>query len=246
MKVIAIFVIMVGLLTACGLPVFQQGTPSQPTQTSPPPQVSSPTPLPSSTPEPTATPTPSPTPFAPFEAAVIVEQVNVRSGPGYLFRIQDNVAKGTVFTIHGQSLGGEWVSIETSAGMKGWVFTQLFDLAVPLGDLPIIQPQNVQLITGQVQDPQGRLISGIQYYLTQGEGLRARRTDAMTDATGTFYAFMPLTESGTWLVVYTAVACTSNTMDADCNCLGGVCGTSDPLETSITLPWDDPLLFTWK
>jgi hypothetical protein len=252
MKAIAFLFLFALILTSCNLmPAAQPPTPEAPptstaTPTLPPPQVLSPTPQPTDTPEPTATVTPSPTPFTPFEAAVNVDQVNVRSGPGYLFRVNVNVSEGTVFTILGQAPGGEWLYVETSTGMNGWVFTQLFDLPVPLEDLPLIQPENVTLITGRVQDAQSQPVSGIQYYLTQGEGLRERRTDAMTDESGIFYAFMPLGESGSWKVVYTAVACTSNTMDAECNCLGGVCGTSDPLETTITLPWDDPLLFTWK
>ncbi len=251
MKAMPFLLLISLLLTSCALPVLQQiptqPTPSpEPSSTLPLPLVLSPTPAATDTPEPTPTLTPSPTPFEPFEAAVNVDRVNVRSGPGYLFRVNINVAEGTKFTILGKAPGGEWLYVETSTGMKGWVFAQLFDLPVPVSDLPVIQPQNVLVITGRVQDPQGSPISGIQYYLLQGEGLRARRTDAMTDETGTFYAFMPLTESGTWLVAYTAVACTSNTMDADCNCLNGVCGTSDPLDMTITLPWDDPLLFTWK
>ena len=70
----------------------------------------------------------------------------------------------------------------------------------------------------------------------------------MTDISGTFYAFMPPDTSGTWLVSYTAVSCTSNTMDANCNCNAGVCGSPDPGSISVVFPRsaDEPLAFTWR
>jgi len=129
---------------------------------------------------------------------------------------------------------------------KGWVFARLIDTDQDLQVVPVIEPQGVQLITGKVTFPDGQPVSGVQYAITQVLSSGTRRNDVVTDADGIFYAFMPETASGTWNVAYTAVSCKSNTMDEDCNCIGGVCGTSEPIWLNVTLPQAEPLLFTWK
>ena len=111
---------------------------------------------------------------------------------------------------------------------------------------PEIQVQDAQIITGRVANAQSEPISGIQFALTQSNTVTTQRTDAMTDAEGIFYAFMPTSASGVWSVAYTAVSCKSNTMDANCNCLGGVCGAPDPLSQTVSLPQKQALIFTWK
>ncbi len=68
----------------------------------------------------------------------------------------------------------------------------------------------------------------------------------MTDSSGNFFAFMPLSASGAWTISYTAVACTSNTMDANCNCRNNSCGRPYPDSLTVTLPHDDVLIFAWR
>ena len=72
------------------------------------------------------------------------------------------------------------------------------------------------------------------------------RNDAVTDATGVFYAYMPQKAKGEWTVSYTATTCASNSMDASCKCKKGTCGAVSPLITSVILPQKSDLIFSWK
>jgi len=251
--------IVVILLTSCSTIGLDSPIPTitilaQATTAVPPTFTQTPTPSPSPTlaPSATATVAPSPTqtltttPFIPFMAAVWADNVNVRANPGYLFPVIQNVAQGTEFLVLGRSPGGEWIQVESAIGGKGWVFTKLVENEADLQFTPVIQLSRVQLVRGHVQDGQGNPISGIQFALAQGNQPDEQRTDAMTDDTGIFYAFIPPSAVGSWSVSYTAIACTSNTMDENCNCLGGICGDLFPQSITITLPQTEPLVFTWK
>jgi uncharacterized protein YgiM (DUF1202 family) len=233
------------LLLLAGCSIFA----GQPTATpTPPPVEPSATipPIQSSTPLPQPTFTPSPTPFEPFEAHTSVDNTNLRTGPGYLFTVDRLINQNVTFQVLGKCKGGEWFFVKTSAGNEGWVFGQLIQTDQDLQSAPELQVQDAQLITGQLADNQGKPISGIQFAITQSSAVSSQRTDAITDTSGTFYAYMPTSASGVWTVAYTAVSCKSNTMDANCNCLGGVCGAPDPLSQTVSLPQSQPLEFTWK
>jgi SH3-like domain-containing protein len=194
----------------------------------------------------TPTITPSPTPFSTFPASVWADHVNVRANPGYLFQVILNAAVNTSFMVLGKAPGGEWTLVQSQAGTKGWIFTQLLESEYDLQAIPVIEPNSVQRITGKLVDEAGHPISGVQFAITQESAQNEKRNDAMTDVTGEFIAFMPLSASGTWDVTYVAIACTSNTMDADCNCKDGYCGTVYPQTQTTTLPQGQELLFAWK
>ncbi len=238
------FLILLFLLSGCTL-----FTP-EPSATPPPPATETPRPtlpvIASPTLQPSPTFTPSPTPFVPFEAHTTVDYTNLRANPGYLFAVERMINKDVAFQVLGRSPGGEWIFVKTTAGNEGWIFAQLVETNQDLQAAPVMEPQGVQLITGKLTNPAGEPVSGIQYAVTQVIPTGTLRTDAMTGADGIFYAYMPETASGSWNVAYVAVSCKSNTMDAECNCIGGVCGTSDPLSRNVTLPQKEPLLFTWK
>jgi hypothetical protein len=198
---------------------------------------------------PTSTAMPAGTPFVPFSVTTWADNVLLRSNPGYLFPQLAILRKGTSLLVLGRSPGTEWLLCQTSDSRVGWVFARLVDQAA--GDLkaaPSIWPASAQALAGKVKDQAGVPISGIQFSIVQGGGADAPRNDAVTDDSGTFYAFMPADTNGTWLVSYTAVSCKSNTMDANCNCKAGLCGTSDPESISVVLPRsaDDLLTFTWR
>ncbi len=232
------------LLSGCG--ALAQPTPT-PTETfTPTPRPPTATFTPSPTPLPTRTPTPTATPFAPFEVRTAVDWVNVRANPGYLFEIRASVRKGTIFTVLGKSPGGEWIRVENDKGISGWIFAQLLDSPVNLQAVPVIQPEDVVTVMGRVADRTGKPISGIQFMITQGEAPNQQRTDAITDAEGVFYAFMPRSVRGDWVVEFTAIACTSNLMDEKCNCIGGVCGSPQPSKITINLPDFPALVFEWQ
>ncbi|MCJ7585191.1 MAG: hypothetical protein MUO30_10540 [Anaerolineales bacterium] len=192
------------------------------------------------------TPTPSLTPYAPFHATAMVDNLNLRTNPGYLFPALLMMQKDTSLLVLGQSPGGEWIFVQMLSNEKGWVFAKLLVSDHPLDLIPFIQPENVQLLKGRVVDANNQPVTGVQFAITQGQGTDAPRNDAMTDANGDFYAFMPLTASGEWYVGYVAIACTSNLMDANCNWKSGVVTQPDLVGISITLPLTSTLEFIWK
>jgi hypothetical protein len=104
----------------------------------------------------------------------------------------------------------------------------------------------MQIVRGRVLNEAGKPIAGIQFAVVQDQAGTPPRIDAITDGTGTFYVFMPSNATGTWLVSFTAVTCTSSLMDADCKCINDVCGGPTPASMSISLPLEQSLEFVWK
>jgi SH3 domain-containing protein len=193
--------------------------------------------------------TPTSAPFVPFTVLTWADNVLLRKGPGYLFPQITALKKDTSLLVLSRTPGGEWLLVQTPDSRSGWVFKQLVDAGSEhLDSVPYVLPPEAQLVRGQVKDEAGVPISGIQFSLTQGSGNSAPRNDAMTDVNGVFYAFMPLQAAGTWFISYTAVACTSNTMDASCNCRNNHCGKPDPLNLSVVLPLNPSQIlgFVWK
>jgi hypothetical protein len=198
---------------------------------------------------PTSTTEPAVTPFVPFEVMTWANNVLLRSGPGYLFQQLAVLREGASLLVLGKSPGGEWLLCQTPENRVGWVFAQLVERATEeVGEAPTIWPPSAQVLRGTVRDQAGVAINGIQFSIVQGGGNDAPRNDAVTDESGTFYAFMPAESSGSWFVSYTAVSCKSNTMDANCNCIGGTCGKPDPTSISVEFPRaaDEALAFIWK
>ena len=198
---------------------------------------------------PTATLEALSTPFMAFQVTTSVDNALLRENPGYLFPQLAVLQQGSSLLVLGRSPGGEWLLCETADHRAGWVFGKL--VTPGSGDVqeaPVIRPASAQVVVGTVRDQAGVPISGIQFSVIQGSGNNAPRNDAVTDTSGRFYAFMPADASGSWTVSYTAVSCTSNTMDSNCNCIGGRCGTPDPLSVTIQLPQSPEamLQFTWK
>lgn len=240
------------ILSGCALPTYEVN-PTETVEeapavssTEPIPQEAAPTqpPAPTATFAPTATLTP--TPYAPFTATSWVDHLNVRANPGKLFAVVMTVMQGTSFTVLGQAPGGDWIQVKSETNTTGWIYSQFLKTDQNLKLIPVITPEDVLVVTGGVFDPSGNPISGIQFSITQGVGVAEQRTDATTDASGKFYAFLPTTVQGEWAVAYTAVACTSNTMDENCDCKEGKCGSPNPVSTTIILPKPADLIFTWN
>ena len=181
----------------------------------------------------------------PFTVTTWADNVLLRTNPGYLFRQLTALKKGTSLQVIGRSQGGEWLLVQTADNRSGWVFTQLVELqGRDLDAVPAVAPPDTLVVSGRVTDANGLPVSGIQFALVQGTGPNAPRTDAITDESGVFHAFMPRDSSGTWWVSYTAISCESNIMDADCNWVG----KPSPEGVYINLPQGATsiLEFAWK
>jgi hypothetical protein len=185
--------------------------------------------------------------FVPFSVIVSADNVNLRTQPGTLFPVSRLLAKGTHLRVLGHAPGDEWLYVQLD-NIYGWILFWLVNAGESSISTPLVQPDSkaTQLVTGQILDRVGVPISGIGFAVTQGTGNNAPRIDATTDGEGRFYAFLPRSASGTWLVSYVSVSCTSNTMGTSCNCIGGACGKADPGSVSVTLPYAGMLEFTWK
>jgi len=61
-------------------------------------------------------------------------------------------------------------------------------------------------------DATGNPVTGVQFAVLQAGVSEEIRTDATTDADGTFYAFLPADSKGSWWVEYVAISCESNVM----------------------------------
>ena len=128
MKRISVLLLLVsllgGLLSACRARQSAQPTVTL-APTLPPPPTATRTPLPTPTPPPTPIPSPtptlapSPTPFVPFDAAAVVDNVNLRENPGYLFKVLAKVEQGTPLKVTGRSPGGEWILVQAPNDAAG-------------------------------------------------------------------------------------------------------------------------------
>lgn len=172
----------------------------------------------------------------------VVDNVNLRVNPGLLFQVSRVLPKNTKLTLLGLAPGEEWLNVKNDEGVIGWVSSNVVLMAYDGPRAPMVEPQNVFLVTGKVLTELDTPVTGIGFAIYQGE----RRTDARTDETGQFYAYLPANMSGVWSVGYVSVACTSNTMDANCNCIGGKCGGASPESISVELPPKEILNYVWK
>lgn len=194
---------------------------------------------------PTATSIPAsatPEEFEQVYGYTAVQNANLRVNPGLLFQVSRVLPQNTRLQLMGQSPGGDWVNVRNDEGIVGWVSHWIVAMQVRIPPLPVVEPEDVILVTGTVTTELGTPVSGIGFSLIQG----SRRTDAMTDEEGRFYAYLPTNMNGTWTVNYVSVACTSNTMDVNCNCIGNTCGTAHPETTTVLLPQQESLDFVWK
>jgi len=93
-----------------------------------------------------------------------------------------------------------------------------------------------------VIDQDGKPVNAINVAVYQGAGATARRTDANTDASGVFYAYVPEEPNARWQVGVVGIGCTSSIVDAECNYFGHF----EPAVIIIDLPQvSDALTFTY-
>jgi len=90
------------------------------------------------TPTPAATSTETPTPTEEYQAVAVVDtnSLNVREGPGTEYGIRTSVSDGDELVIIGQAYNCEWLKIETSKGVVGWVSADLVSFDMPCDQIP--------------------------------------------------------------------------------------------------------------
>ena len=105
----------------------------------PPTDTSTPTPTPTTPSTPTSTPIP-PTPTSTPDtrrASVTAGALNLRQGPGTGHGVITTLAQGTVVTVLGQNPAGNWLLVELSNGVQGWLARAYTDYG---GMVPVEQP----------------------------------------------------------------------------------------------------------
>lgn len=97
-----------------------------PSATASPTPTLTPTPTATATPRPSLTAPPSPTATPNPTGRVIIDQVNIRQGPGLEYPVADIAANGTTYTIVARNEQGSWLQVCcTRAGALGWVAAAL-------------------------------------------------------------------------------------------------------------------------
>lgn len=248
---ITFFVFVSLILSGCGVLGTPAPTPDKlativaATLTSIPPASSTPE---AATSEPfMLTPTPSLVTSTPEAAGTryvytSAQNVNLRIGPGRLFQVSRVLAQGTRLELLGIAPGDKWVEVKSDEGITGWVDGQLvagdFDGLQP----PVVNPENVVTITGIVSNDNGP-ITYLGIAIVQGDQF----DEGYTDTTGQYYIYLPKTLKGEWTLQQYAVDCRSNTMDANCHCVGGTCGTLNPSNYRLTFPLSNTFYrFGWQ
>lgn len=173
------------------------------------------------------------------------QNVNLRTQPGTLFPVSRVMPQGTRLQVLGLSPGGEWIYILNDEGINGWVDKNFVD-EFPVEQFPSVEPGDIQRISGRVVDINGIPISGIGFALEQTTASKSLRTDSVTDAFGTFYAYLPKSFSGVWTVSYISISSTSNVMTPECLANTSACGQPEPISVTVTLPANTQLNFIWK
>jgi len=115
----------------------------------PTPQVSTPAGAASDQPVAASTPAVQPTPnvqltplAAPAGSATAMnntDQLNLREGPGFSYKIAKTLPRGEVMTVLGRSSDGDWIEVHLQDGSGGWVFSSYLLTSANLSALPVSQ-----------------------------------------------------------------------------------------------------------
>jgi hypothetical protein len=190
--------------------------------------------------------TSTPLPFVPFTVTTWADNVVLHDNPGHLAPKLGILADNTPLTTLGRTPGGEWLMVKTADNRLGWVFEKLVESTGPeTMTAPLVNPTGVIVLRGILTDTAGNPVTGVQFAVLQAGVSEERRTDAMTDVDGTFYAFLPADSKGSWWAEYVGISCESNVMDATCT---NWTGESEPKGMYVQLPGGaySPIKFEWR
>ena len=186
----------------------------------------------------TFTPIPSPTLIASTPEAAgtryvytSAQNVNLRVNPGRLFQVSRVLAQGTRLELLGVAPGDKWIQVRNDEGVVGWVDGLFVTGGFDGPPSPTVTPTDVVTITGFVTNDNGP-ITHLGLAIVQGNQF----DEGFTDETGEYFIYVPKTLKGEWTLQHYATNCKSNIMDANCQCLGGTCGSLNPTFYRLTFP----------
>ena len=213
--------ILVMLFSGCAQPEASPEVAA--TQTNPPTQ-----PLPSQTlqptfthtPEPLPTETPTPHPVGTQAAVVPVENLNLRAGPGTTYAILGSYPIDTQLTVLSRVPGDEWVRVQTSDEKTGWMSSALLGLGENAAYLPLEDVTDSIMVSGRVIDSTGKPVDKVNIAVIQRLKAGALRTDAISNADGYWYAYIPKESVGIWEAQVMGADCASWIYDSACNLSG--------------------------
>ena len=139
----------------------------------------------------------TPPPFVPFTVTTWADNVVLHDNPGHLAAKLGILADNTPLIVLGRTPGGEWLMVKTADNRLGWVFEKLVESSGPeTSTAPLVNPTGVIVLRGILTDVMGNPVTGVQFAVLQAGVSEEIRTDATTDADGTFYAFLPADSKG--------------------------------------------------
>jgi SH3-like domain-containing protein len=89
--------------------------------------------------QPTAQSKPQAAPASNSTAMINADQLNLRVGPGFTYKIARTLPRGEVVTPVGRSSDGDWIEVHLQDGSGGWVFASYLLTSADLVGLPISQ-----------------------------------------------------------------------------------------------------------
>jgi uncharacterized protein YraI len=169
-------------------------------------------------------PTPTPqavttsAPYQPFEATISVDNFKLRSGPGFLFDAIALYAANEKVLIIGAAPGEAWYFVQTSDHLSGWMKAEYLEFNGDAASIPLIQPGNVQTVIGHVTtNDTKQAASGIGVLISPQKGYSGTNGDnTLTDASGTFYFYLPPHLEGDFFVELNGYNCEGNLMVGRC------------------------------
>lgn len=230
------------VLVGCGIFAAPSPTPTFPPTQTATEALPTITALPPTQELPTITPLPTevilPTAFSPSPAVAGVDNLILRSGPGTLFENLAMYKADTNLTVYGKAPGEQWYLVVTPDHLSGWMNANMVTLQGEAADLPYLSPADADVLKGHVKTPNGLPASGIGISLAQANQDLAAGPDAtVTDATGTFYLYIPLNTNGEFILGPSGYTCEGNLIIGKCELpynLPGATSFSLPADLSIT------------
>ena len=120
--------------------------------------------------------------------------------------------------IIGAAPGEAWYFVQTSDHLSGWMKAEYLEFTGDAASIPLIQPGNVQTVIGHVTtNDTKQAASGIGVLISPQKGYSGTNGDnTLTDASGTFYFYLPSHLEGDYFVELNGYNCEGNLMVGRC------------------------------